>query len=141
MTDAVPNDFNTQIIEEFRANDGVVGGDFTGAPMLLVTTTGARSGQSHVTPLVYQPVGDDYAIFASAGGAPTNPAWFHNVKANPRVTLEVGADTFEAEARILEGDERAPIWAKQKEIMPGFADYESTAGDREIPVVLLHRVA
>lgn len=141
MTDAGPHDFNTQIIEEFRANAGAVGGGFTGAPMLLATTMGARSGEPRVNPLVYQPVGEDYAIFASAGGATTNPAWFHNIKANPRVTLEVGADTFEAEARILTGDERARIWDAQKELMPGFADYESSAGDREIPVVLLHRIA
>ncbi len=139
MSDSPPHDFNAQIIEEFRANDGKVGGNFEGAPMVLVTTVGAKSGRERVNPLVYQPVGDDLAVFASAAGAPTHPAWYHNIVANPTVVIEVGADKVPAEARVLTGDERSAIWERQKEIMPGFADYESSAGDREIPVVLLHR--
>ena len=100
------NDFNAQIIEEFRANDGKVGGNFEGAPLLLLHTTGAKSGQERVHPIVYQPVGDSYAVFASKAGAPTNPDWFHNLAANPEASIEVGADTVPVTARVLEGDER-----------------------------------
>lgn len=133
------NDWNTKIIEEFRANAGVVGPPFEGAPMVLVHHTGAKSGTERVTPLVYQPVGDAWAIFGSKAGAPTNPDWFHNLKANPETTIEVGAETVPVAATVLEGTQRDEIWAKQKELMPGFAEYEKTAGDRIIPVVLLER--
>ncbi len=133
------NDFNTKVIEEFRANAGVVGPPFEGAPMVLVHHTGAKSGTERVTPLVYQPVGDDWAIFGSKAGAPDHPAWFHNLVANPETQIEVGADTIPVTATVLEGALRDEIWAKQKELMPGFADYEKTAGGRTIPVVLLSR--
>ena len=133
------SDFNTKIIEEFRANAGVVGPPFEGAPMVLVHHTGARSGTERVTPLVYQPVGGDWAIFGSKAGAPDHPAWFHNLVANPETQIEVGADTIPVTATVLEGALRDEIWAKQKELMPGFADYEKTAGGRTIPVVLLSR--
>lgn len=133
------DDFNTKIIEEFRANDGVVGPPFEGAPMVLVHHTGAKSGTQRVTPLVYQPVGDDWAIFGSKGGAPDNPDWFHNLVANPDTEIEVGADTVPVTATVLQGAQRDEIWEKQKELMPGFADYEVSAGDRVIPVVLLSR--
>jgi deazaflavin-dependent oxidoreductase (nitroreductase family) len=133
-------DFNAQIIDEFRANDGKVGGPFEGARMILVHHRGARSGAERVSPLVYQPVGDSFAIFASRGGAPEHPSWFHNLVANPDTVVEVGADTIPVHARVLEGDERTAIWAKQKESVPVFADYEQrTAGTREIPVILLER--
>jgi deazaflavin-dependent oxidoreductase (nitroreductase family) len=133
-------DFNAQIIDEFRANDGKVGGPFEAAKMILVHHRGARSGAERVSPLVYQPVGDSFAIFASRGGAPEHPSWFHNLVANPDTVVEVGADTIPVHARVLEGDERAAIWAKQKESVPVFADYEQrTAGTREIPVILLER--
>ncbi len=130
------NDFNASIIEEFRANAGKVGGMFEGAPMVLLHTTGAKSGQERVSPLMYQDLGDAIAIFASKAGAPDNPDWFHNVVANPDVTAEVGTETRPYRARVAEGDERERIWAAQKEIAPGFADYEAKT-DRVIPVVVL----
>jgi deazaflavin-dependent oxidoreductase (nitroreductase family) len=133
------SDYNAAIIEEFRANAGKVGGPFSGAPMLLLHTTGARSGKEHVNPLVYQAVGEDIAIFGSKAGAPTHPDWFHNLLANADVTVELGTDTVQARARVAEGDERDRIFARQKEIMPGFADYE-TRTTRVIPVVILERV-
>ena len=133
------SDWNTSIIEEFRANGGKVGGPFDGAPMLILHTTGAKTGQERVNPLVYQAVGDDLAIFASKGGAPTNPDWFHNLVAHPDVTVEVGAETVARRARVAEGDEHERIWSRQKELMPGFADYEA-ATIRRIPVVVLEPV-
>jgi len=133
------SDFNARIIDEFRANAGKVGGPFEGAPVLLLHTRGAKSGQERVNPVAYQPVGDALAVFASKGGAPTNPDWFHNLRANPDVKVEVGTDTIDVRARVLEGDERAPIWEKQKQLMPGFAEYEQKT-TRQIPVVLLERV-
>jgi deazaflavin-dependent oxidoreductase (nitroreductase family) len=132
------NDFNAQIIDEFRANNGQVGGGFAGAPMILLHHTGAKSGTERVSPLVYQAVGDGWAIFASKGGAPDNPDWFHNVKANPETTVEVGADKFDVVARVAEGDERETIWTKQKQDFPNFAEYEANT-DRIIPVVVLER--
>ena len=134
------NDFNQQIIEEFRANHGKLGGGFSGAPMLLLHTTGAKSGKERVNPLAYQADGEHYVVFASKGGAPTNPDWFHNVRANPRVTVELGDETFPADARVAEGEEHDRLWSRQKEIMPGFADYE-TKTTRVIPVVVLERAS
>lgn len=130
------SDWNTQIIEEFRSNGGKVGGQFEGAPLLLLHHTGAKTGTERVTPLMYQAVGDDYAIFASKAGAPTNPDWFHNLLANPRTTAEVGTDTIPVTARVAEADERDRIWTKQKADYPGFAEYEE-ATTRQIPVVIL----
>lgn len=132
-----PNDFNTPIIEEFRANAGKVGGMFEGAPLLLLHHTGAKSGQERVNPLMYQQVGDALAVFASKGGAPTNPDWFHNVVANPETTIEIGTETRAVKARVADPDERERIWSAQKELFPQFAEYESSTGGREIPVVLL----
>jgi len=132
-------EFNAQIIDEFRANAGKVGGPFEGAPVLILHTRGAKTGQERVNPVVYQPIGDALAVFASKGGAPTNPAWYHNLKANPDVKVEVGTDTIDARARVLQGEERAPIWEKQKQLMPGFAEYEQKTS-RQIPVVILERV-
>ena len=133
------NDWNAKIIDEFRANDGKLGGPFEGADMLLLHTWGAKTGAERVNPLAYQPLGDDIAIFASKAGADTNPDWFYNLKAHPDVTIEVGTDTIAARARVAEGEERERIWARQKEIMPGFAEYE-TKTSRQIPVVILERV-
>jgi deazaflavin-dependent oxidoreductase (nitroreductase family) len=133
------SDWNAPIIEEFRANGGRLGGNFEGAPMLLLHSTGARSGQERVNPMMYQEVGDDLAVFASKAGAPTNPDWFHNLVANPDATVELGTDTVAVRARVAEGDERDRIWEVQKERYPGFADYESKT-DRVIPVVILERV-
>ncbi|MCJ7436941.1 MAG: nitroreductase family deazaflavin-dependent oxidoreductase [Acidimicrobiia bacterium] len=133
------NDWNAQIIEEFRENDGKVGGQFEGAPMVLITTTGAKTGKRRTTPLMSLPDGDRLAIFASKAGAPTNPDWYHNVRANPTVTVEFGAESFDAMATIVEGDERDRLFRKQAELYPGFAEYEAKT-DRVIPVVILDRV-
>lgn len=142
MSDIDPDrDWNEQIIEEFRGNEGRVGGPFAGATMVLVHNTGAKTGRERVTPLMYRP-GDDgrIYIFASAAGATTNPGWFHNLRANPDTTIEIGTETVPVRARVLEGDERNEIWAAQKRDIPQFAEYEKTAGDREIPVIELERV-
>ena len=133
------SDFNAAIIDEFRANGGKVGGQFEGAPMVLLHTVGARSGEERVNPLVYQADGDRIAIFGSKAGAPTHPAWYHNLLANPDVTVELGPDTVPMRARVADGEERERIWSRQKEIMPGFADYEANT-PRVIPVVILERV-
>ena len=133
-------DWNRKIIEEFRANQGKVGGPFEGAPLLLLHHKGAKTGQERVSPVAYQDLGGGrVAVFASKGGAPDNPAWYHNVVANPDVTIEIGTETVPAKARIPDDAERAPIWEKQKQLMPGFAEYEQKTS-REIPVVLLERV-
>ena len=132
------SDFTTRIIEEFRANEGRVGAPFQGATLLLLHTTGARSGEERVSPVAYLRVGDELAIFGSKAGAPSNPAWFHNLVAHPAATVEVGTETYPVTARFAEGTERDAIWARQKEVMPGFAEYE-TRTTRTIPVVLLRR--
>jgi deazaflavin-dependent oxidoreductase (nitroreductase family) len=132
------SDFNQRIIEEFRSNDGRVGGPFEGAPMLLLHTTGARSGAERVSPVVYAEDDGRWVVFASKGGAPTNPDWFHNLRAHPDATIEVGTDTVPVVARTAGGDERERLWSRQKERMPGFADYEQKT-TREIPVVVLER--
>jgi deazaflavin-dependent oxidoreductase (nitroreductase family) len=130
--------WNDQIIDEFRANEGRVGGPFEGAPLLLLHHIGAKSGTERVTPMMYQAVGDDLAVFASYAGEDVHPAWYHNLLANPDVTAEVGTDTVALRARDLPADERAPIWEKQKADYPGFAGYEQKTS-RTIPVVLLER--
>jgi deazaflavin-dependent oxidoreductase (nitroreductase family) len=132
-------DWNSKIIEEFRANDGKVGGQFEGAPLLLLHTVGAKTGQQRVNPMMYQAVTDGYAVFASKGGAPDNPDWYHNLLAHPRVSAEIGTGTFELKARVAEGDERDKIWSAQKAAYPGFADYEQKTS-RQIPVVILEPV-
>jgi deazaflavin-dependent oxidoreductase (nitroreductase family) len=131
-------DWNAQIIEEFRGNAGQVGGQFEGAPLLLLHSTGAKSGQERVHPVMYQAVGGDWAIFASKAGADSNPDWYHNLTAHPDASIEVGTETIPVRARIAEGEERDQIWEEQKRRFPGFADYER-ATSRVIPVVLLHR--
>lgn len=133
-----PNDFNQQVIAEFRANGGKVGGPFAGSPMLLLTTTGAKSGQSRTTPLVYTTDGDRIVIIASKGGAPTNPAWYHNLVANPTATVEIGTETFQARATVAEGAERERLFNQQAAQMPGFAEYQKKT-TRQIPVVILER--
>jgi deazaflavin-dependent oxidoreductase (nitroreductase family) len=133
------DDFNTAIIEEFRTNGGKVGGNFEGAPMLLLHTTGAKSGKERVNPMMYRAVaGDDIAVFASKAGAPTNPDWYHNLVAHPETTAEIGTETVPVVARVAEGDERTTIWEAQKKDYPGFADYEKST-TRQIPVVILER--
>ena len=134
MTDT--NDWNRGVIDEFRANDGVVGGMFDGMNLLLLHHTGAKSGTERINPLVYLRDGDKYVIFASKAGAPTSPDWYHNVRANPNTTIEVGIQSIPVTARVAEGDERERLWSAQKEVAPQFAEYESKT-DRVIPVVVL----
>ncbi len=134
------NDWNAKIIEEFRANDGRVGGQFEGAPLLLLHTTGAKSGQERVNPMMYRTEGDDLVVFGSKAGAPSHPDWFHNLVTNPRASVEVGTETVDVVARTAEGDERERLWSAQKQEWPGFADYE-TKTTRQIPVVILERVS
>jgi deazaflavin-dependent oxidoreductase (nitroreductase family) len=134
------SDWNAKVIQEFRANGGKVGGTFEGAPMLLLHTKGAKSGRAYVTPLMYQQVGDDVAVFASKGGAPENPAWYHNLVVNPDTEIELGSDTIAVHARVAEGEERDRIFDVQKERYSNFAEYEEKAqGLRTIPVVVLSR--
>jgi deazaflavin-dependent oxidoreductase (nitroreductase family) len=130
--------WNDGIIDEFRANRGKVGGNFERQPLLLLHHRGARTGVERVNPLAYQKVGDSYAVFASKGGSPTNPDWYHNLVANPRARVEVGTETFDVSARVARGEERERIWNEQKRLNPGFADYEERT-EREIPVVVLDR--
>jgi len=133
------SDWNQQVIEEFRANGGRVGGDFEGFPLLLVHSTGARSGEERVNPVAYQLLGEGrWAVFASKGGAPDNPDWFYNLRAHPDATIEIGAETLPVRARVLTGEERSVVWEEQKRRYPGFADYEKKT-DREIPVIELTR--
>ncbi len=132
------NEFNRGIIEQFRANDGKVGPPFEGAPLLVLHSTGAKSGKERLAPIVFQAVDGAWAVFASKAGAPDNPDWYHNLVANPAARIELGTETVDVTARVLEGDERSGIWEKQKELMPGFAEYEAKT-DRVIPVVLLER--
>jgi deazaflavin-dependent oxidoreductase (nitroreductase family) len=132
------SDFNAQIIEELRANGGQASGQFAGAPLLILHHAGAKSGTGRVNPVMYQAVGDDFAVFASKAGAPTNPDWFHNLLANPDTVVEVNGETVEVTARVADGEEREEIWGAQKAAYPGFAEYE-TKTDRQIPVVILER--
>ena len=127
---------NSQVIDEFRRNGGHVGGNFEGAPVLLLHTIGAKSGAERINPMMYQQVGDAYAVFASAAGDDDHPAWFHNLRAHPDVTAEVGATTLKLHARVLDNTERAPTWDRQKSDYPGFAGYAAKT-DRVIPVVVL----
>jgi deazaflavin-dependent oxidoreductase (nitroreductase family) len=133
------DEFNRQIVEEFRANEGKVGGRFEGAPILLLHHVGAKSGTERVNPLVYRADGTDWVIFASKAGAPTNPDWYHNLAANPATTIEVGTDTIDVIATEAEGAERSRIWEAQKADVQAFADYEKTTEGRQIPVIVLTR--
>jgi len=129
-------DWNTGVIEEFRENGGKVGGMFEGSPLLLLHTTGAKSGQERVNPLMYRAVGDHYAVFASKQGGHTHPDWYYNLAANPDASIEVGIETINVKARVTESDERTSIWELQKSEYPNFAEYEEKT-PREIPVVIL----
>jgi len=134
-----PNDWNKQIIEEFHANGGKVGGQFAGASLLLLHTFGAKSNQPRINPLAYFKDGNNYVIIASKGGAPTNPDWYHNILAHPDVTLEVGTEHFKAHATVPERTERDRIFADVARQAPGFAKYQQD-NPRIIPVVVLERV-
>jgi deazaflavin-dependent oxidoreductase (nitroreductase family) len=128
--------WNTQIIEEFRHNHGRVGGHFEGAPLLLLTTAGRRTRQPHTSPMMYLADGDRLLVFASKGGAPTHPDWYHNLLADPHVTVEVGDDSYQAHAVVLEGEERERFYAEQAVRYPQFGEYQKRTS-RVIPVVAL----
>ena len=131
-----PKDFNTQVIEEFRANGGKAGGMFEGMPLVLVNNVGAKSGKEYVTPLVYLADGDDIVIFASKAGAPENPGWYHNLKAEPNVSIEVGDQKLDALATEATGDERDRLYSAQEAAQPQFSEYAEKT-DRKIPVIVL----
>ncbi len=132
------NDWNRQIIEKFRANGGKVGGQFEGASLLLLSTTGAKSGQRRTNPLVYTLDGDRLIIIASKGGAPSSPDWYYNLLAHPQATVEVGTEIFDVTAVVITGEERDRLYAQQARLMPGFAEYQAKT-TRVIPVVALER--
>ena len=132
-----PADFNAQVIEEFRANAGRVGGMFEGLPILLLHHTGAKSGTQRINPLAYLADDGRYVVIASKGGAPTNPGWYHNLKAHPQVKIEVGTETFDAVAREVTGDERERLFRAQADRFPQFDDYVQKAAGRTIPVIAL----
>jgi len=130
------NEFNERVIREFRGNGGKVGAPFANAPMILVTHTGAKSGKSYTTPLVYsRDGGERIIVIASKAGAPNNPAWYHNLLANPVATLEIGVQKFQAKARVATGAERDRLFNQQAEQMPIFNEYRGKT-TRQIPVII-----
>ncbi len=133
------NDFNQRIIEEFRANQGKVSGQFANAPLLLLTTTGAKTGRALTKPLAYTRDGDRIVLIASFAGAPNNPAWFNNLVANPVVTVELGGERFQAKAVVVSGEERQRLYDNQAKQIAVFADYQKKT-TRQIPVVVLKRI-
>jgi deazaflavin-dependent oxidoreductase (nitroreductase family) len=132
------NDWNRQMIEEFRANGGKVGGMWEGRPLLLLTTTGAKSGQRRTSPVMYLRDGERLLVFASKGGAPTSPDWYHNLLAHPEVTVEVGNETYDAIATPLTGEERDRLYAQWAQMYPQFGEYQKNT-TRKIPVIALER--
>lgn len=135
MTDR--NDYNRRLIEEFRANGGKVAGPWT-MPLLLLTTTGAKSGERHTTPMGYIPNDDHLIVIASNLGAPVHPDWYHNLRAHPQVTVEVGSETFDAAAIVMEGEEQHQLWTRIVEAYPFFAEHQAKTV-RQIPVIALSR--
>lgn len=133
------SDWNQKIIEEFRANDGKVGGPFAGATLLLLHTTGAKSGQERINPLVTFKDDGRLVVVASKGGAPTNPDWYYNVVANPEVSVEYGTEQFQARAAVTEEPQRTELYEKMEDTFASFSDYKKSAG-RVIPVVTLTRL-
>lgn len=134
------SDWNQKIIEEFRANDGKVGGHFANVTLLILHTTGAKSGQEHVTPLVTFQDNGDQVIVASKGGAPDHPDWYYNLLANPEVTVEYETETFKARATVADEPRRTELYARMEQQMAAFSDYKKKAG-RVIPVVTLERLS
>lgn len=132
------NEWNKKVIAEFRANGGKVGGQFEGAPLLLLHTVGAKSGQTRINPLVYTVDGDRFIIIASKGGAPSSPDWYYNIVAHPDVTVEIGTEQFPVHATIAEEPERTRLYDQQAALMPNFAEYQRNTS-RRIPVVILER--
>lgn len=131
-----PNEWNRKIIEEFRANEGKVGGQFANTPLLLLHTTGAKSGLPRINPVAYLNDGERYVVIASKGGAPANPDWYHNLVANPEVSVEVGSEQFKARAEVAEEPERSQLYEKMAVKNPGFAEYQRKTS-RVIPVIVL----
>ena len=132
-------DFNRALVEDLRAHNGkATSGPFVGREVLILTTKGAKSGETRVTPVVYSRDGDRYVIIASKGGAPTNPAWFHNLKAHPKVTIEVGGDAFTAHARVVDEEDYERLYQHHASINPGFHDYRKKT-TRKIPVIVLEK--
>ena len=132
------NDFNKKVIEEFRANDGKVGGYFENMNLLLLHTTGAKSGQPRINPVAYTRDGDQYVIIASKAGAPSNPAWYYNLAANPDVMVEVGKERFAAKAAVANEPERTRLYGQMAAKYPAFMEYEQKT-TRTIPVITLTR--
>lgn len=131
------SDWNSGIVDEFRANEGKVGGPFEGKPLLLLHHKGAKTRTDRVTPLMYQEVDGGYAVFASKGGADDNPDWFHNIKAHPETQVEIGSENVTVKARIAGDDEHDAIWSKQTRNFPQFAEYEEKTSRDKIPVIVL----
>jgi deazaflavin-dependent oxidoreductase (nitroreductase family) len=130
---------NSKIIEEFRANEGEVGGMFSGMKLLLMTTKGAKSGKESIVPVAYTKDGENFVVVASKGGAPTNPAWYYNLIAHPEITVEVGNEKFQARAVNATGEERERLFNQHAAIYPTFNDYKAKT-TREIPVLLLEHL-
>jgi len=133
------NERNQRIIHEFRASGGVVGGSYEGRTLLLLHTTGARSGKERINPVAYIREGENFVVVASKGGAPDNPDWYHNILAHPRLTVEVGPDIFEVDARETEEPERSRLYDRMVEIHPNFDEYRRKT-ERVIPVIMLKPV-
>lgn len=133
------NDFNRRVIDEFRANQGKVGGQLANIPLLLLTTTGAKSGRAITKPLAYTKDGERFVVIASFAGSPRNPAWYNNLVANPEAIVEVGSERFRVRATVTTGEERQRLFNRQAALMPIFAEYQQKTS-RQIPVVVLTRV-
>lgn len=133
------SDFNERVIEQFRANEGRVGPPFEGMPMLLLHTRGAKSGEPRINPLATFEEPESWLIVASAGGSPRHPAWYHNLRAHPETTIEVGTETVPVRATVIGPEERPGLWQHIVSRAPAFASYESRTGGREIPIVRLSR--
>ena len=134
------SEWNSGIVDEFKANEGNVGGIFEGKPLLLLHHKGAKTGKERVSPLMYKQLDGAYAVFASKGGADTNPDWYHNLVANPEVSIEVGTDKFDVRARVAEDAEHQRIWEPWKREFPQFAGYEQKTSRDRIPVIVLDPV-
>ena len=130
---------NEKIVTEFRENEGKVGGYFAGRPLLLLTTTGSKSGEEYISPVMYDTDGDRLLVFASKGGAPTNPSWYYNLVANPEITVEVGTEEFKAKATVVTGEERDRLYERWAKKYPQFAEYQRKV-ERKIPVIALERM-
>lgn len=135
----LPNDFNRQIIEQYREHGRVLSGPFAGGHLLLLNTIGAKSGKERTNPLAYSRDGDRYIVIASKGGAPSNPDWYYNLRAYPVATIQLGKETFGVRASFPEGEERQRLYDQMAAQMPGFAEYQRKT-TRQIPVVVLERV-